>query len=102
MQLARCQVFASASAFVRFGSLTATRRTYHRSASLHTTAQLAKYDGTGRNSTPFFFSFHRTRHYSTRRLLLAIIHAAGIILSAILINIVLVTSYCTTSHCLSL
>jgi len=73
MQLARCQAFASASAFVRFRLLTAARRTYHCFASLHTTARLAKYDGMGRNSTPFFFSFHRTRHQSTRRVLLAMI-----------------------------
>jgi len=44
MQLARCEAFASACAFVRFGSLT--------------TARFAEYDGTGRKSTPFFFYFH--------------------------------------------
>jgi len=44
MQLARCQAFASACTFVRFGSLT--------------TAWLAEYDCMGRKSTPFFFYFH--------------------------------------------
>jgi len=102
MQLARRQAFASARAFVRFGLLTAALHTYQCLASLHTTAWLAKYDGMGRNSTPFFFSFHRTCPHSTCRVLLAIIHAAGILLTAIPIDIVLVTSYCTTSHSLSL
>jgi len=67
-----------------------------------TTAQLAKYDGTGRNSTPSVFSFYPTRHHRTCPILLAIIHTTGKLLTAILIDIVLVTSYCTTSHCLSL
>jgi len=58
MQLARCQAFASASAFVRFGSLT--------------TARLAEYDGTGRKSTPFFLLLHtyHTRDQRTPRILL--------------------------------
>ena len=43
---------------------------------------------------------HPYRH-RTRCVLLAIIHAAGI-LTTILIDIILVMSYCTTSHCLSL
>jgi len=46
----------------------------------------------------------RCRHphqHRTHCILLAIIHAAGI-LTAILIDIILITSYCTTSHCLSL
>jgi len=51
MQLARCQVFASACAFIRFGSLT--------------TAQLAEYDGMGRKSTPFFFYFHHIIHVTS-------------------------------------
>ena len=90
MQLARCQAFASACAFVQFGSLT--------------TARLAEYDGT--KSTPFFFYFHhiicttsallpscyhpRCRHqphrhpyqYRTCRVLLDVIHAAGILFSS--------------------
>ena len=94
MQLARCQAFASACAFVWFGSLT--------------TAQLAEYDGMGRKSTPFFFYFHhiihatsallascyhlRCRHqphrhphqHHTRRALLDVIHAAGILFSSTL------------------
>jgi len=89
MQLARCQAFASACAFVRFGSLT--------------TARLAEYDGTGRKTTPFFFYFHHAtsellascyhprclhqphRHphqYRTCRVLLDVIHAAGILFSS--------------------
>jgi len=43
---------------------------------------------------------HPHRH-RTRCVLLAIIHAAGI-LTAIVIDIILIASYCTTSHCLSL
>jgi len=92
MQLARCQAFDSACAFVRFGSLA--------------TAWLAEYDSTGHKSTPFFFYFHhiiratsallascyhlRCRHqphrhphqYHTRRVLLDVIHAAGILISS--------------------
>ena len=91
MQLARCQAFASTCAFVRFGSLT--------------TARLAKFNGTGRKSTPFFFYFHHIiratsalltscyyrccRHqpyhhphqYHTRRVLFDVIHATSILFS---------------------
>jgi len=61
-----------------------------------TTVRLAKYDGTGCNSTPSFFSFYPTCHHRTRPILLAIIHAAGI-LTAILIDIVLIASYLLSS-----
>jgi len=87
MQLARCQAFASACAFVWFGSLT--------------TARLAEYGGTGYKSTPFFFYFHH------------IICATSALLTSYYHPLCLhqphrhphrqrtrhVASYCTTSHC---
>ena len=92
MQLARCQAFESACAVVRFVSLT--------------TAQLAEYNDMGHKSTPFFFYFHHIIHvtsillvscyharclhqphchpyqYRTHRILLDVIHAAGILFSS--------------------
>ena len=79
--------FASACAFVRFGTLT--------------TAPLAKYDDTGRNSTHFFFAIHHT----------PIALDASYLLSSTLRQTLhrhlhrhrtrRVAAYCTTSHCLS-
>jgi len=92
MQLAKFLVFASACTLVRFGSLT--------------TARLAECDCTGRHSTHFFFYFHHIiratsallassfhpccRHephchphqYHTRRVLVDVIHTAGILFSS--------------------
>ena len=87
MELARCQAFASACAFVRFGSLTAAR--------------LAEYNSTGRKSTPFFFYFHH------------MIRATSALLASCnhppyqhqphrhphRHRTCCVVSYCTTSHC---
>ena len=76
MQLLRCLAFASACAFVRFGTLTAARHALPQLGTL-TTAPLAKHDGTGRNSSPFFSAFHHTYVHRTRRILLAIILATA-------------------------
>jgi len=86
MQLGRCQAFASACAFVRFGSLT--------------TARLAEYDGTGHKSTPFFFyilsSYHTCDQCTPRILLSSKLPASS---HPHRHRTRRVASYCTTSHC---
>ena len=58
------------------------------------------YDGTGLNSTPLFFSLHRTRHQHTRRILLANIHAASILIDSILVgSYVQLPALCPSESC---
>jgi len=71
MQLAMCQTFASACASVQLGSYTQLLGLLHMMA---------------RASIPHLFSsIVHTRHHHTRRILLAIILAAGILIDIVLI-----------------
>jgi len=95
MQIVRCQAFASACAFVDTVWLAYRSSAHLPQLGFLTTARLAKYDG--RAAIPPLFCSPFMRHDSARRILLAIIHAAGIFLTAILIDIVLAASYLLSS-----
>ena len=97
-------VFASACAFVRFGTLTTARHAYHSSARLPqlgtlTTAPLAKYDGTGRNSTPFLFAFRHTPIALDASYLLSSTLRQNLHRHPHRHRTRRVASYCTSSHC---
>jgi len=86
MQLVRCQAFASACASVRFRPLTTDRHPFF--------LLLSSYAPPSHSShlTCYHLCRRHSHRHRTCRVLLAIIHAAGI-LTAILIDIVHVASY---------